>query len=442
MLCFLACDDSKGNGGEIDIKKPLLLSSTPSNEEKNVGTGDVVIVLTFDQNVTLVNPSEITLNNENIVSATAAFKELKISVTLEKATQYKLLVPAGKIKGPTGLLADKIEINFTTRGSLDETISKTLCTSNPSSEAQNIYGFLRENFGEKIISGAMANVSWNTNEADWIYKHTGKYPALNCLDYVHLYASPANWINYENTEVAEKWWANNGLLAAMWHWNVPTSEGNSTYNFYTDKTSFNAANAVIDGSYENNIVKADLNKIADNLLLLKEKNIPIIWRPFHEASGGWFWWGAKGAEPCKKLWIMMFEIFEAKGLNNLIWVWTSQTNDYEWYPGDDYVDIIGCDIYNKNSVTDIYSMFESIRDDYPNKMLALSEFGNVSKLSDQWNAGAKWLWMMPWYDYDRTVNPSSNAFNETTHQHANISYWQNVLDAETIITRDEMPDLK
>ena len=61
-----------------------------------------------------------------------------------------------------------------------------------------------------MITGTMANVSWNINEAEWVRYHTGEYPALNCFDYIHLYASPSSWIDYENISVIENWWQNNG----------------------------------------------------------------------------------------------------------------------------------------------------------------------------------------------------------------------------------------
>ena len=75
-----------------------------------------------------------------------------------------------------------------------------------------------------------------------------------------------------------------------------------------------------------------------------DEHIPILWRPFHEAEGSWFWWGREGAEPCKKLYRLMFERFtERHRLDNLIWVQNSPK--IENYPGDDVVDIISRDLY-------------------------------------------------------------------------------------------------
>jgi len=118
----------------------------------------------------------------------------------------------------------------------------------------------------------------------------------------------------------------------------------------------------------------------------------------------------------------MFNYFEAEGLNNLIWVWTTQTKDEAFYPSDEYVDIIGRDIYNKTGTNDVADQFNQIQDAYPGKIITLSEFGNVASFQSQWSAGAKWSYFMPWYDYDRTINPNSLEFDSADHQHASAQW--------------------
>jgi mannan endo-1,4-beta-mannosidase len=76
---------------------------------------------------------------------------------------------------------------------------------------------------------------------------------------------------------------------------------------------------------------------------LQKTGDAFFWRPLHKASGSWFWWGAKGPEFCKKLYLLMYDrMVNHHGLKNLIWVWTSQQDDYDWYPGDDVVEMIKC----------------------------------------------------------------------------------------------------
>lgn len=441
-LFFFACGKGDDGDDNPDVVKPTFVTASIPNGAEDVVAGEQTVVITFDQNITLPDASGITLNEKAVRNAVAAFKELRVGVDLQKATTYTLTISANTVKGPTGLGADEVRISFQTKGEVDRVIKTELVVEHATAEAQKVYDFLRENYGSKVVSGAMANVSWNINEAQWIHAHTGKYPALNGFDFVHLYASPANWIDYSQTEVIEDWWAANGLVSMMWHWNVPKTTGSAEYAFYTNETNFDVSMAVIEGTAENTVVKADIERIADYLLLLKAKNIPVIWRPLHEAAGKWFWWGAKDASAYKKLWVMMFDAFKAKGLNNLIWVWTSETADGDWYPGDDYVDIIGCDLYNKTSANEVAAIHQILAESYPDKIIALTEFGNLTTLARQWDSGATWSWAMPWYDYDRTVDISGAAFNMTSHQHADIAYWREMMASDNVITRDEMPNLK
>src|SRR5690625_7977771 len=131
----------------------------------------------------------------------------------------------------------------------------------------------------------------------------------------------------------------------------------------------------------------------------------------------------------------MFEKVQDRGLNHLIWVWTSQIGDDDWYPGDRYVDIIGRDAYDMEDVDQLESEFQWLKLHFPSKLVALSEFGQLPDLENQWQRGVRWSWMMPWYDYERTTNPSTSAFQENSHRFADISYWERVWKNENFISR-------
>ena len=155
---------------------------------------------------------------------------------------------------------------------------------------------------------------------------------------------------------------------------------------------------------------ADLEKISGYLKLLQDKGIPVLWRPLHEAAGNtytqwhtgaWFWWGADGAQAYKDLWIYMFNWFRDAGIRNLIWVWTTQTSgpedaDFDFYPGDEYVDIIGKDIYNVSDASGIASQFTAVLQYSSHKMVTLSELGGIPDMGSCWDSGARWLYFMPW----------------------------------------------
>lgn len=179
-----------------------------------------------------------------------------------------------------------------------------------------------------------------------------------------------------------------------------------------------------------------MEKIAGYLKLLRDALVPVIWRPLHEAAGGWFWWG-KNSESFKRLWIQMFDYFKDQGLNNLILVWTAETGDSYWYPRDEYVDVVGRDLYGKNAV-ECASKFKTVTSDYGSKMVALSECGTyidtlnkLGLLSEQWDAGARWLWFMPWYDNDGA-----------SLSHADKDLWLDAMSHPYVISRDQLLSFK
>lgn len=450
-----ACGDDDGDETELD--PPLLVSSTFEDGASDIAVGDMTISLTFDQNVFCPSSghSSITLGDATINNILVRLSVITIEVSgLVAGTEYTLMIPVGVIQGPTYVSNEAFSISFSTIEETSVDIDVELVTANAMLQTQNVYAYLLDQYGEYALAATMSNVAWNINEAEWVNQHTGKYPAMTTFDYIHLPFSPANWIDYSDISVLKDWWSNNGLIAAGWHWIVPKYEGASGTDAYTYKpteTTFDVNNALIEGTWENNFIIADLEKMAGYLKLLQDEGIPVIWRPLHEAAGNtyeyadgtaWFWWGYDGADAYKNLWHYMFDYFEKYGLNNLIWVWTTQTGDNAFYPGDDYVDIVGRDIYNNSSASSIAEQFAEIQDTYSNKMITLSEFGSVANFSDLWSSGARWSYFMPWYDYDRTESISGADFSETDHEHANISWWSDAMSNNAVISRDEMPSLK
>lgn len=361
--------------------------------------------------------------------------------------------------GGSGYVIEKVTL-ITDRPEDTRTGYDDLCDPSASHATRQVYELLRDCYGQKSISCSMAEVNWNYKEADYVKAWTGRYPAMNGYDFIHL---TYDWEPYTDISPVKEWWDMGGLVTLCWHWSAPDSKAvweaykaNNNKNtvfegFYapgggSPSTTFSAANAVKEGTWENEFVKSDIRKVADRLELLRQAGIVVIWRPFHEAAGNstiypdgkaWFWWGADGAGPCVALWKMMFDYFRERGLNNLIWVWTSQTKDAKWYPGDEYVDMIGRDLYNY-TVDDAEYNFRYLTAYYPHKMIALSECGysggTSPYMTDQWAAGAKWSFGMPWYHYQYTMGGN--------HQYANDDWWQAWFDDDKTLTMEEMRVLR
>ena len=115
---------------------------------------------------------------------------------------------------------------------------------------------------------------------------------------------------------AGNWYNQNGLVTICWHWRDPLR---TTEEFYTSNTTFDVSKIDITTSPEYQAMVADIDIVAGYLKQLDNEKIPVLFRPLHEASGGWFWWGAKGPGPCKTLWRLMYDrLVNYHKLKNLI----------------------------------------------------------------------------------------------------------------------------
>lgn len=330
--------------------------------------------------------------------------------------------------------------------------------ANRSAEARKLLTYMQDNEGQKMLTGVHACVNYNTSEADWVYKHTGKYPAINCFDYIHdIYSSTGGWIDYSNATTWKNWTNKRGLVAAMWHWGMPSNDG-STYTCTPGtepgETSFRPSAIFDPTSADYKAMIARIDQVAQWMKPLAAARVPILWRPFHEAQGNWseqypgtswhkawFWWGIDGPEAFVELWRVMYDrLVNYHGLTNLIWVYNTG-DSMRWYPGDEFVDVVAYDFYNQ-TLSGMHKWYDFIKKNFPDKLCAISEFGNIPKMSQVWADGQYWSFMIPWWDNARTGQPGSEAFNSTDHNNADIDYWKDALKQDFIITRDELPNFR
>ena len=141
----------------------------------------------------------------------------------------------------------------------------------------------------------------------------------------------------------------------------------------------------------------DIDSVSETLKPLAEKDIPVLWRPLHEAGGDWFWWGADGVEPYRWLWDTMYRrMTEYHGLHNLIWVWNGQSEEYLV---DNY-DIASLDIYLSpdKPFGSRYEQYVSMhRMTGGNKMIAMSESSSVPDVNLMFRDNTIWSYFGLWY---------------------------------------------
>jgi mannan endo-1,4-beta-mannosidase len=160
--------------------------------------------------------------------------------------------------------------------------------------------------------------------------------------------------------------------------------------------------------------RKQMDLIAGYLEQLRDANIPILFRPYHEMNGGWFWWGKRAGENgYKALWIKLFDYYTKKHkLNNLIWVWSPDKPLYglkEYYPGDKYVDIVACDIYPVKDTSVVFRQvwYNELLEIAGNKPLAIGECG-VMPSEEILKAQPRWVWFMCWTDRAFKSNTPEN----------------------------------
>lgn len=296
-------------------------------------------------------------------------------------------------------------------------VTSSLVNKNSTANTKKLYSFLKDSYGKYVITGQQCDGGINGNEFKAIKNLTGDYPALLGLDLMDYTPSrTAFGTSSSAVEKAIEFAEKGGIVTLCWHWNAPTEYLYSTANnpdgwwggFYTKSSKFDIAK-VMNGQDANGkkLIDRDIKEIAKQLKRLEKAGVPVIWRPLHEASGGWFWWGAQGPDAYKKLWKYLYnELTNTYGCNNLIWVYNGQSAD--WYPGDEYVDIVGEDIYPGNHVYDpqVSRFRQAINYGSKTKITALTENGCIFDIDSAVSINALWCWFMTWGD-EFTVNGSN-----------------------------------
>ncbi len=340
----------------------------------------------------------------------------------------------------------------------------TLSDPNATSEAQGLMNYMATVYGEYIISGQQEVYGGGrSGDYEWEFEYinglSGEYPAIRGFDFMN-YNSLYGWDDNTTERVID--WVNNrgGIATASWHINVPKDM--STYTFgntldwsactYGIQTDFDPSKILTDETSTEYLYFMDaIDRLANELLEIQETGAPLIFRPFHEAegsggeTGSWFWWGKDGSTVYKELWKLLYnKLTNEYGIHNLIWEFNSYTygTSKNWYPGDEYVDLIGYDKYNGSvnnpNESAIYSTFASLVDMYDGggKMVSLAECDTIPSIDNMLDEGAYWLYFCPWYE-----SPDSDDGKFLT-LYNNADTLTAIYQSESVITLGELPDYK
>ena len=270
-------------------------------------------------------------------------------------------------------------------------------------EARALYARLLKGYGRVSLSG-----QYDAADVAFVREETGKTPAILGGDLMDF--SPSRLPYFVKSDEHPKdpvpeWIAagrRGQVLTLSWHWNAPfglldTKDQRWYSGFYTKATTFDVTKAMDDpASEERKGILRDIDAIAVQLKRLSDARIPVLWRPLHESEGGWFWWGAKGPEPAKWLYRLVYDrLTKTHGLHNLVWVWNSPAA--AWYPGDDVVDVMSVDLYPVDRRDALSASWDDLLARFDGrKPLALAEFPGAPDVVRMRRLGVRWLYFVGW----------------------------------------------
>ncbi len=201
-----------------------------------------------------------------------------------------------------------------------------------------------------------------------------------------------------------------GIITISWHPRNPVTTidggGNAGQQFPAgsawDLTDTTVVKNILPGGSQNEKFQVWMQRVSDFLATLKTadgKLIPVIFRPWHENTGSWFWWGEKfcTADEYKQLWNMLQDKLTQDGFDNLLWAYSpgmapdlTEEKYLERYPGDDRISLVGIDGYQWGAKEDFVSQLDKNLQmlcqfaDKHGKVAALTECGLKNLTDSTW----------------------------------------------------------
>lgn len=244
---------------------------------------------------------------------------------------------------------------------------------------------------------------------------TGSFPAVYGWDLIDIASFQRNpWFDNQADVIRQQTvdaFNRGGINTYCWHyWNPilsksPGEEGfeeGRNASFYYNDAPAKAVAEILPGGRYHEAYKMSLDRVAKYIKSIKTnggKLIPIIFRPYHEMDGNWFWWGASHCTPQEYKDLFRYTVKylrDTKQVRNILFAWSPDRNAVTeeqyltYYPGDDYVDVLGMDQYEDlKTASGITSASNKLKivSDYAvkkNKIAALTETGLANITQSDW----------------------------------------------------------
>ena len=312
-------------------------------------------------------------------------------------------------------------------------------TANPdlSPSARHLLEFIYQvEDNNLVISGNHNYLGHMSLYSDSIFLLTGKYPALWGCDFGFSDSThDIDNIKYRSNLIAEVIKQHNAgsIITFTYHQANPIIGEPCQFKggVQSKLTDQEWQDLLTPGTEIYNLWKQQVDLFASYLKQLQNKNIPVLFRPYHEMTGQWFWWGGRpGENGFIALWKQLFDLYvNDHELNNLIWVWSMDRpwpGFEDYFPGHEYVDIIASDIYPLRDTNVVFRQewYEKVVKLAGNKPLLIGEC-SVLPTWEEWENQPKWSSFMGWCDLTKKYNDAN--------------YLIELYNSEMVLTRDELP---
>ncbi len=273
-----------------------------------------------------------------------------------------------------------------------------------SPEARQLLKYLYSIQGRHTLSGQHNYPGTISRYTDEAFALTGEFPVVWGQDFGFTATGQDGIDNRDDIikEAIERH-EQGFIITLMWHAVRPVDDEPSGWkeSVQNDLTDEEWKELVTPGTDLYNRWIGQLDVVAGYLKILRDENIPVLWRPYHEMNGKWFWWGdKKGEEGFQALWWNMYDHFvNHHKLNNLIWVWNANAlvnpnigDYYHYFPGLDVVDVLATDFYGGNYDPVNQAKLLELAGGKP---LAIGECGELPSI-EILDRQPYWTWFMCW----------------------------------------------
>jgi len=344
------------------------------------------------------NKIYVSTDKYSVVALDGGWNSMEISYgDFDSDIRYVKLVVSGSDVawnpqiGHVEVKAERPGDNSASDGPISMSLKSDPVNPDLSEAGRNVLGYLQNLPGNGWLSGQHEYDPGGKGRLEYVQSVTGEHPGL--VGYDVGFGGLDNRVD----AITNTWNDSNQLTTISWHVSAPPIESTE----FENSSKESDIDAVLtEGTEENTVYMEKLAEIADFLETLDDEGVPIIWRPFHEADAGYFWWGKEGASQFNRLWEHMFDyLHDERGLTNLIWVWSGshEKPESEWYPGDEYVDIAGVDTYKSQKSLSWEEQWDNMNDYVTNRPVALTESDSIPHPQKVRSGTLPFLWFLTWH---------------------------------------------